>query len=226
MNRSHLVIAVDGPAAAGKGTLARRLAEHFGLAYLDTGLMYRAAGLAVLEAGGDPGDPQAAVAAAKAFRFEDLSRADLRDEATAAAASEVAAIAAVREVLVARQRAFALKPPPGTAGVVLDGRDIGSVVCPSADLKLFVTASADVRARRRVKELQARKLNVIEGDVLRDMQVRDARDRNRSAAPLHPAEGAVVIDTSDLDADQVFHAAIEIARTRCPGVVALEERGS
>lgn len=224
MSDTDTVIAVDGPAAAGKGTLARRLAEHLGLAYLDTGLMYRATGLAVVESGGDPSDPDTAVAAAKTLGFEDLSRPELRDDSAAAAASKVAVIGAVRDVLVARQRAFAVAPPAGFAGVVLDGRDIGTHVCPDAVLKLFITASPEVRAKRRVKELQARGLVAIEMDVLRELQERDARDRTRSAAPLLPAEDAVVIDTSDLDADQVFHAVMDIAREYCPGITAMEVR--
>jgi len=199
-----MIIAVDGPAAAGKGTLARRLAAHFGLPYLDTGLLYRGAGLAVLRAGGDPEDPAAALAAAAGLDLAALDDPELRGEAAGAAASKVAALPAVRAALLAAQRAFAARPP----GAVLDGRDIGTVVCPKADHKLFVTASLEIRAERRLKELRARGVEIIQERVLQDMRERDARDSQRSVAPLVPASDSFVLDTSGLDADAAFAAAL------------------
>lgn len=206
------VIAIDGPAAAGKGTLARRLAGILGYAYLDTGLLYRAVGMRVLRAGGDPGDPAAATAAAGALVPADLDRADLRSDAAGQAASRAAAIGGVRAALLAFQRGFAARPPDGAQGAVLDGRDIGTVVCPEAPVKLFVTASLAVRAERRLKELRQRGLAAIQADVLRDMQERDARDSLRPIAPLEPAADAVVIDTSELDPDAVVAAALAAVR--------------
>jgi cytidylate kinase len=202
-----LVIAIDGPAAAGKGTLGRRLARELDLAHLDTGALYRAVGAKLLSAGRDPHDPEAAEAAARSLRMQDLERPGLRDEAVGEAASVVAAQPPVRQALLEFQRRFAQDPPEGKRGAVLDGRDIGTVVCPDAQLKLFVTASAEERARRRHEELLARGEASIYARVLEDMKARDARDEQRAAAPLKPAEGAYVLDTSDLDADAAFAAA-------------------
>lgn len=210
------VIAVDGPAAAGKGTLARRLAAHLGFAYLDTGLLYRAVGMRTLETGADPGEPAAAEAAARALTSEDLGHPDLRGDAAAEAASQVASIPDVRAALLDFQRAFASAPPDGVSGAVLDGRDIGTVVCPDAALKLFVTASLEVRAARRLNELRQRGLEAIHSRVLRDMKGRDARDSSRAVAPLEPAEDAVVIDTSSLDAEAAFAKALDILQARNP----------
>ncbi len=204
-----MIIAIDGPAAAGKGTLARRLADHFGLAVLDTGLLYRAVGMNLIRKGGDTGDPAAAEAAAKSLKAEDLEAPDLRSDAAADAASRVSAFPAVRAQLLSFQRDFARSPPGGAPGAVLDGRDIGTVVCPDADVKIFVTARIEVRADRRFKELRERGLNAIHGRVLRDMKERDARDRERVVSPLEPARDAFQLDTSDLDADQVFAAALD-----------------
>jgi cytidylate kinase len=220
VNGKARVIAIDGPAASGKGTLARRLAEHLGYAYLDSGLLYRAVGVRTIEAGGDPSDPAAAVAAARALAVEDLEGRELRGDDAAVAASKVAAIPSVRQALLAFQRDF-VAHPPGTAsgaasGAVVDGRDIGTVVCPDADAKLFVTASVEVRARRRLKELRERGLEAIHSRVLRDMKERDARDSGRTVAPMEPAEDAYVIDTSDLDPDGVFAAALEAIGARNP----------
>ena len=203
-----MIIAIDGPAAAGKGTLARRLADHFGLAVLDTGLLYRAVGMNLIRKGGDTGDPAAAEASAKSLQAEDLAAPDLRSDAAADAASRVSALPAVRARLLASQRAFAQSPPGGASGAVLDGRDIGTVVCPGADAKIFVTARLEVRADRRFKELRERGLDVIHGRVLADMKERDARDSERAVSPLEPAKDAFQLDTSDLDADQVFAAAL------------------
>lgn len=204
------VVAIDGPAASGKGTLARRLAERFGLAHLDTGKLYRATGFLVLEAGGDPADPAAALAAAKRVDPALLADARLLAEGAAAAASVVAAIPEVRVALLAFQRDFAANPPPPSRGAVLDGRDIGTVVCPDAAVKLFVTASVEARAERRVRELRGRGEAVIYQDVLQDMKERDARDSLRRVAPLAAAPDAAMIDTTRLDADQVFEQASEI----------------
>ncbi len=208
------VIAIDGPAASGKGTLAKRLAAHFGFAHLDTGAIYRAVGRKVLRGGGDPADPAVATAAAAALSPEELHDPALRTDEVAQAASKVAAIDGVRAALLDFQRRFAAHPPGGAAGAVLDGRDVGTVVCPDADVKLYVVASDEVRAMRRVKELQGRGLDAIHAAVLRDMQARDARDRERSIAPLKPAEDAVTLDTSDMDADAVFDTALAIIRDK------------
>ncbi|HVI51196.1 MAG TPA: (d)CMP kinase [Candidatus Sulfotelmatobacter sp.] len=205
-----MIIALDGPAAAGKGTLAKRLAAHFGLNYLDTGSLYRAVGLAVLRSGGDPEDPAQAEAAARSLTPEHLSSPDLRGENAAQAASKVAAIPGVRAALLAFQRSFAATAP----GAVLDGRDIGTVVCPDADAKIFVTASLEKRAERRFKELLDKGVSAIWEAVLQDMKERDARDSGRSVAPLVPAADAVVLDTSELDADGAFAAAVSIISQR------------
>jgi len=209
-----MIIAVDGPSAAGKGTLSRRLAAHFGLAHLDTGALYRAVGLAVLRSGGDPSDPATSIAAAKALAHETLDDPDIRSERTAAAASKLAPIPEVRAVLLAFQRDFAAKPPGDARGAVLDGRDIGTVVCPGADVKLFLVASAEARAERRLKELRERGIEAISSDVLQDMKERDARDQARAVAPMVPAQDAVVLDTTDLDADAAFENALESIESR------------
>ena len=204
-----MIIAIDGPAAAGKGTLARRLADHFDLALLDTGLLYRAVGMNLVRAGADPDDAAKAAEAARNLKPEDLEAGDLRDDAAADAASQVSAVPDVRAALLDFQRSFAAEPPGGTRGAVLDGRDIGTVVCPDAESKLFVTASPEVRAERRYLELRERGLDAIHGRVLADMKERDARDSERTVSPLEPAKDAFLLDTSDLDADQVFAAALD-----------------
>ncbi len=203
-----MIIAVDGPAASGKGTLARRLAGHYGLAHLDSGLLYRATALQVLLAGGDPADPKAAEAGAKRVRPGQLVDKRLKEERIAEAASLVSAIPAVRATLLAFQREFTVRPPDGAKGAVLDGRDIGTVVCPNASAKLFVTASLEARAMRRFKELQASGAPAIYQRVLQDMKLRDARDQERQIAPLVRAEDAFELDTTSLDADAAFDAAV------------------
>jgi len=205
---SPVVVAVDGPAASGKGTVARRLAERLGFARLDTGLLYRAVAKRVMDGGGDPADGAEAARAARALRTDDLAGEGLRNETVAAAASVVAADAGVRAALLDFQRGFAADPPGAAAGAVLDGRDIGTVVCPDARVKLFLDASPEVRALRRVRELRERGSDAIYAAVLRDMEARDARDRGRAAAPLAPAEDAFVIDTSTMNADEVFREAL------------------
>jgi CMP/dCMP kinase len=202
------VITVDGPSAAGKGTLARRLAQHFGYDFLDTGSLYRGVGLAVLRQGLDPADQKVATAAAKALTPKILGDPAIRAESTSTAASKVAAIPSVRAAILNWQRDFARDAARNSGGAVLDGRDIGTVVCPDADGKLFITASVEARAERRVKELQARGETAIYARVLQDMQERDARDQGRSISPTKPATDALIIDTSDLTADQVFERAL------------------
>lgn len=212
-----MIIAIDGPAASGKGTLGRRLAEHFGLAFLDTGGLYRATALKALESGGDPGDPKTAVAAASQVRAEDLDDPRLREERVGEAASIVAAIPEVRAALLAFQRDFAHHPPAPFKGAVLDGRDIGTVVCPDADLKLYVTASPEARAMRRFKELQGSAGKAIYQRVLQDIEQRDARDRKRLTAPLRRAEDASELDTTALDADAAFARAAALVEEKLTG---------
>ena len=214
-----IVVAVDGPAAAGKGTLARRLAQALNLVYLDTGSIYRAVAARLLAAGGDPQDAAAAAAVARGLASDDLGRDDLRAEGVGAAASVVSAHQDVRAALLDFQRAVAFDPPDGRAGAVLDGRDIGTVVCPDACAKLFVTASLGERARRRHEELLGRGEARIYARVLEDLRERDERDAARATAPMTVAADAVTLDTSDLDVDAAFHRALDIVRTRC-GVTA------
>lgn len=199
------VIAIDGPAAAGKGTLARRVAAALGLPYLDTGLLYRAVGRRVLDRGADPHDARTAGEEARNLRAEDLTRTDLRGPAADMAASTVAAIPAVREALVEFQRDFGRRH-----GAVLDGRDIGTVIFPDAQAKLYVIASVAERARRRFLELQARGVAADLHQVETEIRDRDAQDANRAVAPLKPAEDAVVLDTTAMDADAAFAAAMAI----------------
>ncbi|HWX50710.1 MAG TPA: (d)CMP kinase [Roseomonas sp.] len=204
-----VVIAVDGPAAAGKGTLARRLAAELGLPYLDTGLLYRATGRRLLDAGADPRDAEEAEAAARALTPADLERPDLRGPEADMAASAVAAIPTVRAALLEWQRAFGR-----THGAVLDGRDIGTVVFPEAPVKLFVTASDQERARRRWLELQGRGLAADPGQVLSEIRDRDAQDANRPVAPLKPAPDALLLDTTELDAEAAFQRARALVAKR------------
>jgi len=197
-----VIIAIDGPAAAGKGTLAKRIAEALGFHHLDTGLLYRAVGVRCEQEGISPAE------AAQSLLPDDLKRPDLRGEAAGQAASKVAAIPEVRAALVAFQRRFARQPP----GAVLDGRDIGTVICPDAEVKLFVTASVEKRAERRVKELIAKGESVIAERVLQDLKDRDARDSARDVAPMASASDAILLDTSDMDADTAFLTALSIIR--------------
>jgi cytidylate kinase len=200
---------VDGPAAAGKGTLARRLAAELGLPYLDTGLLYRAVGRRVLDAGGDPRDVVAAEAAARALTAADLTRGDLRGPEADMAASAVATLPAVRAALLDWQRDFGR-----THGAVMDGRDIGTVIFPDAPAKLFVTASPEARARRRHAELAARGVVRDLADVEAEMRARDAQDAARATAPMKPAEDAVVLDTTELGIEEAFQAARVLVRAR------------
>ena len=214
-----MIVAIDGPAGAGKGTLARRLAEHLGFAYLDTGKLYRAVAAKMLAQGWEASDSKAAQAVALGLTPDDLERGDLREEATSQAASLVASYGPVRAALLSFQRGFAANPPGGAQGAILDGRDIGTVICPDADAKLFVTASLDERARRRHKELLDRGEGAIYPRVREEMAERDKRDSERADAPLKPADDAFVLDTTDLDIEAAYAAALSYLRSR------LEPRG-
>ncbi|SME92526.1 cytidylate kinase [Tistlia consotensis] len=213
-DRPAMVVAIDGPAAAGKGTLARGLARQLGFAYLDSGSLYRAVGAKVLAEGGDPADDETAARVAEALQPADLERPDLRSEAVGRAASLVAAKPRVRAALLAFQRHFAASPPDGKAGAVLDGRDIGTVVCPDAPAKLFVDASVEIRARRRMEELRQTGADAIYAAVLADLKERDERDRNRAVAPLKPADDAELLDTTDLGIEEALETALRIVRRK------------
>lgn len=213
-NVNTKVIAIDGPAASGKGTLAKRLAAHFGYAYLDTGKLYRAVGFAVLKQGGDPSDATTATQAAKDLDPASLSDPALGGDDAASAASNVAAIPEVRTALNAFQIGFATTPPEGVAGAILDGRDIGTVICPNADAKLFITADIATRAERRHKELLSRGEVSIYARVLQDLEERDIRDKSRAVAPLKPADDAAVLDTSALTIEQGFQKALALVEAK------------
>jgi len=200
-----LVIAIDGPAASGKGSLARRLAAHYGLRHLDTGLTYRAVAAALVENESELTDEVAAQAAAAALDLSALDRERLSAHGIGEAASKIAVLPALRRQLVEKQRAFAAAPP----GAVLDGRDIGTVVCPDAAAKLFVTASPGVRARRRTAEMRQRGSDVDEAAVLADLRRRDERDASRADSPLKPATDAHLLDTSEMTIEAAFRAAVD-----------------
>jgi cytidylate kinase len=202
-----MIIAIDGPAASGKGTVARRIAAHLNYAYLDTGSLYRAVALSVLRGGGDPGDADIAAEHARTLDPALTEDPEIRSAESGAAASKVAAVPAVRAALLAFQRDFAANPPGGLAGAVLDGRDIGTVVCPEAARKIFVIADVEIRATRRFKELLGRGEAAIYARVLADLRERDERDGSRADAPMRQAEDAMLLDTSHLDPDQAFESA-------------------
>lgn len=208
-----MIIAVDGPSAAGKGTVARAIARRLGYHFLDTGSLYRMVGLAMLKAGKSGDDETSATAFAKALNPASIAEEDLRSENVAAMASKVAALPAVRQALLDYQRQFAKRQP----GAVLDGRDIGTVVCPDADLKLFVTASTEVRAKRRFEELKSLGQKVDYESVLEDVMARDERDASRTTAPTRPADDAILIDTSDLTRDEVLDAVMELIKEHRKG---------
>jgi cytidylate kinase len=208
-----MIIAVDGPAAAGKGTIARALAKHFGYHFLDTGALYRMVGLAAIRAGGEPITTPAAIAAALSLDPSSFTDAELRTEKVGAAASIVAVIPDVRAALLEFQRSFARKPP----GAVLDGRDIGTVIATDAAAKLFVTATPETRAERRWKQLRGQGETLELAEVLADIRRRDERDSGRAAAPLVRADDAVLLDTTEMTIDAAFDAArriVEAARVR------------
>jgi len=213
--RKPFVVAIDGPAAAGKGTLARALADILGLRYLDTGLLYRAIGKLMDERGFDLDDGELAGEFARNLDPADLARDDLRGREAGELASRVAVHRPVRDALIAFQRGFAATPP----GAVLDGRDIGTVICPEAQVKIFVTASPEVRARRRTDELAAKGRDVDYRRILEETRERDTRDSGRATAPLRPADDAVVLDTSRLDRDQALGEAMAIVAAKKRGLV-------
>ncbi|WP_260482253.1 (d)CMP kinase [Sphingomicrobium flavum] len=210
MNSRRLVIAVDGPAASGKGTIAKALARHYGLPHMDTGMLYRSAALALWRFGGDPGEEFEAAGAAREIGNIDPDDPELRSETIGELASRVSAYPAVRQILKERQEEFAGQP----SGAVLDGRDIGTVIYPTATSKLFVTASPEVRAERRFGELQARGANAHYDEVLADIRARDQRDSDRAAAPLVQAEDADLLDTSNLGIDEAVAEAIRLVDAR------------
>lgn len=211
-----MIIAIDGPAASGKGTVARRLATDLGYAYLDTGSLYRAVGLSVIEQGLDPADARAALAAATGLAAGALANPRLRDEDIGVAASKVAAFPEVREVLLRYQRNFAKNPPDGAPGAVIDGRDIGTVVCPDAEVKLFITASTEERARRRAAEMRAAGGSADEAQIVEDLVARDKRDMERAISPLRQADDAHLLDTTNLDIEAAFTAALAIVNASAP----------
>jgi cytidylate kinase len=208
-----MIIAIDGPAASGKGTISKKLAAHYGLRHLDTGLLYRAVGKSVLDAGKRSDDENAALAAALTLDPTRFDEAVLKAAAVGEAASIVSAMPQVRAALLAFQRDFAAKPP----GAVLDGRDIGTVICPQAEVKIFVTAAPEVRARRRALEFTATGKPMDEAAVLADIRARDARDMNRAAAPLKQAADAHLLDTTEMDISSAIRAAIDIVEATRAG---------
>jgi CMP/dCMP kinase len=208
-----MIIAIDGPAASGKGTLGKRLAQHYGLRHLDTGLLYRAVAKAVLDAGGALADNAAAIAAARALDPARLDNPALKTDAIGNAASIVSNVAEVRAALLEFQRNFAATPP----GAVLDGRDIGTVIAPQADVKIFLTASPEERARRRLKEAQTRGESPDPAALLADIKKRDEHDANRTIAPFKPAPDAHLLDTTHLAIDAAIRAAIDIVEATRTG---------
>ncbi len=220
---SKPVIAIDGPAASGKGTLARNLAEELGFAHMDTGALYRATAFELLGSGLSERDEKDAVDAAQILvkkinnaesPADVLDNASLREDRIGQQASKIAAYPKVRTVLKDLQRSFVENPGKNFSGAILDGRDIGTIICPDAPLKLFVTASVEVRAKRRLKELQSKGLAVTYGAVLKDMRERDTRDAERKTAPMKPADDAIIIDSSDLNAGEMLEKAVFLAKER------------
>ena len=208
-----MIIAIDGPAASGKGTLGNRLAQHYGFRHLDTGLLYRGVAKGVLDAGKQPQDQTAAVEAARALDHANLDRHTLQSDAIGTAASIVSAFPQVRALLVAYQQAFAATPP----GAVIDGRDIGTVIAPDAQVKIFVVASAEERAGRRTREMQKRGEAADFAAILADIKARDDRDTHRAASPLKRADDAHLLDTTHLDIDAAVRAAIDIVEATRAG---------
>lgn len=215
---NKMIIAIDGPAASGKGTLARALAEKLNFAYLDTGALYRMVGYTVLERGGDLEDTNDSIEAAEFLRDyftpELLDNPALREDAAGQAASKVATIPRVRQALLDLQKNFAQTPGNAYKGAILDGRDIGTIICPKAPLKLFITANVEIRTERRLKELQSKGLAATYDTVLKDMRERDTRDADRKTAPMKPADDAVIIDSSYSNADELLEKAVSLAKER------------
>ena len=202
-----MIVAIDGPAASGKGTIAKKLAEYFNLSYLDTGILYRAVALQMLTKGMNEKDSQSAEKVARQVSIDSIDHTGIRTRAVSNLASKIATIPGVREELLDRQRRFAQNPDPGKDGAILDGRDIGTVVCPHADFKIFIMADLEIRAKRRWKELLQSDPTVIYCEVLEEMRSRDERDTNRKDAPLAVTSGALVIDTSNKSIDVSFNEA-------------------
>ena len=221
----QIVIAVDGTAASGKGTIAKRLAQYFGFAHLDSGSLYRLTALAVLEAKGDPLNPRDAIKGARAI---DLSRAGdpaIRSDVVGRSASHVAAIPEVRDALLQFQRSFLAQPPGGSAGAVMDGRDIGTVICPDATAKLFVDARPELRVRRRWLELKSLGIERDFDELLRELNARDAADRDRPISPMKQASDADLLDTSDLDIDAALAAALALVTPKVEAALKAKPRG-
>jgi len=208
---NNKVIAIDGPAASGKGTLSRKLASALNFAHMDTGALYRAVAFEVVMRNTEPLDA-VQILQAKLKTEDPLNNPDLRRDEIGGKASEIAALQQVRDALIDVQKAFALMPADGYDGAILDGRDIGTMICPDAPLKLYITANDEIRAKRRLKELQLKGLDVTYITVLEEMRARDARDMGRETAPLKPAADAVIIDSSDLDADEMLEIAMNHVR--------------
>ena len=220
-----IVIAVDGTAASGKGTLAKRLAQHFGFAHLDSGALYRLTALAVLEAKGDPQDEADAVRGVQTIDFNLAGDPRIRTDIVGKADSHVAAIPAVRSALLEFQQNFLAHPPGGSPGAVMDGRDIGTVICPAATAKLYVDARPEVRARRRWNELKSMNIRRAEQDVLAELNARDAADKSRPIAPLRQAVDADLLDTSDLGIDAAFAAALALVFPKVDSALKDRPRG-
>lgn len=226
MNKvSSIVIAVDGTAASGKGTLAKKLAAHFGFAHLDSGALYRLTALAVLEAEGDPKNEADALRGAQTIDFNRAGDPKIRTDTVGKAASYVAAIPAVRNALLDFQQNFLTNPPGGSPGAVMDGRDIGTVICPSATAKLYVDARLDTRARRRWAELKAMGIRRAEQDVVAELGARDEADKTRPVSPLKQAPDADLLDTSDLGIDAAFAAALALVSPKVEGALKDRHRG-
>jgi cytidylate kinase len=222
---SSIVIAVDGTAASGKGTLAKKLALHFGFAHLDSGALYRLAAYSVLQAKGDPQNEGDALRGAQTIDFNLAGDPRIRTDIVGKAASHVAAIPAVRTALFDFQKNFLTNPPGGSPGAVMDGRDIGTVICPEAIAKLYVDARLDVRARRRWSELKAMGIRRAEQDVVAELEARDAADKSRPVSPLKQAPDADLLDTSNLGIDAAFAAALALVSARVEGALKDRHRG-
>lgn len=222
-----IVIAIDGTAACGKGTLAKRLARHYGFAHLDSGALYRLVGLGVLDRGGDPSNAAEAIASARNIDTSALEDPRLRSGQAGEAASQVAAIPEVRAAVLDYQRQFCVRPPNAARGAVIDGRDIGTVICPAATAKLFVDARPEVRAKRRWLELKGQNAGSLPdlATLQADLLARDARDRARPVAPLRQAEDAILLDTSDLDIEATFAKALDLVHTSVEKALAVRPRG-
>ncbi len=220
-----VVIAVDGTAASGKGTLAKQLARHFNFAHMDSGALYRLAALAVLSAGGDPANPADALKGARSIDLAMAGDPKIRTDRVGQAASKVAAIPEVRNALYQFQTDFLARPPGGSLGAVMDGRDIGTVICPTATAKLFVDAAPEIRARRRLLELKGLGIERDEAGLLAELAARDAADRARPVSPLRQAADATLLDTSQLDIERAFAAALALVQTKVEDALKARHRG-